>query len=122
MLCVGGARAVYAAQTEVDDTITQKGPYGPEMIVLPAGKFTMGSPAGESDREDDEAQVEITCGFALGRSEVTQAQWAALMGGNPSYLKGDDRPVERVNWYEALTYLNRLSESEGLDACYGLGS
>ncbi|MEM7674625.1 MAG: formylglycine-generating enzyme family protein [Myxococcota bacterium] len=69
-------------------------------------------------------QVRLTQNFALGETEVTQAQWRAVMKANPSrFTTGDEaqnRPVERVNWFEALEYLNRLSKKEKLDVCYVL--
>jgi sulfatase modifying factor 1 len=104
-----------------------RGPYRPVMVVLPAGEFVMGSPEDEEGRDSSEDQhpVKLTRSFAIGRTEVTQGQWTALMGSNPSYFQGaraagPDHPVERVNWFEALEYLNRLSASEGLEACYTL--
>ena len=56
------------------------------------------------------------------RTEVTQAEWRQLIPHNPALFTecGTNCPVERVNWYEALTWLNRLSEAEGLDTCYEL--
>ncbi|MCS7078766.1 MAG: SUMF1/EgtB/PvdO family nonheme iron enzyme [Chloracidobacterium sp.] len=60
--------------------------YGIEVVYIPAGAFCMGSPVGEAGRGDDEFQhrVRITKPFWLGKYEVTQAQWAAVMGNNPS--------------------------------------
>jgi len=90
----------------------------------PAGKFKMGSPAGEVDREDNEIRhdVELPRGFWIGETEVTQEQWRRLMGNNPSHFGdcGDDCPVERVSWFEAVAYANRLSEETGKAACYEL--
>ena len=62
----------------------------------------MGSPAYELGRRDDEIQhhVTLTQGFWLGKYEVTQAQWQAVMGGDPSHSKGGDLPVESVSWDE----------------------
>jgi formylglycine-generating enzyme required for sulfatase activity len=57
---------------------------------IPPGTFLMGSPANEPERRDDETQhkVTLTKGFHLGVHQVTQAQWQAVMGGNPSYHEG----------------------------------
>jgi len=93
----------------------------PEMRRLPPGKFKMGSPETETGRFSWEAQheVEIKTPFAISVTEVTQGQYAAVMGENPSLFKGDDaRPVERVSWLDAVKYCNRLSDREGLPPCY----
>ena len=99
----------------------------PTMRRIEAGTFTMGSPADEPGRGDDEAarSVRVTDAFLLGETEVTQAQWAATMGTMPSYFRdarggGPDHPVERVSWYDAVAYLNRISQNEGFAACYVL--
>ncbi len=64
-----------------------------DMVMIPAGEFTMG------DKESRPAhKVKITRPFYLGAYEVTQAQWEAVMGGNPSRFKGAENPVERVSW------------------------
>lgn len=93
----------------------------PEMRRLPTGKFLMGSPETEEGRFKDETQheVEIKTEFAIAITEVTQAQYEAVMGENPSEFTGDEtRPVETVSWLDAVMYCNRLSEREGLPACY----
>ncbi len=91
---------------------------------IPAGSFQMGSPAGEEGREDDEPRhrVTLTRGFWMGETEVTQAQWQALMGTDPSgyHACGLECPVETVNWYEAVAFANELSKRTGLAACYEL--
>ena len=67
---------------------------------IPAGTFTMGSPEDELGKSSDETQHEVTLtqGYYIGVFEVTQKQWELVMGGNPSYYKGDTRPVERVSY------------------------
>lgn len=67
---------------------------------IPAGVFTMGSPAGEVGRESNETQhgVTLTPPFYIGVFEVTQRQWDLVMGSNPSYYKGNARPVEKVSY------------------------
>jgi len=79
----------------------------------PAGSFMMGSPASEKDRTEDEAQVQvrISQGYWMGQTEVTQGQWKALMGSNPSRFKGDDLPVETVSWEEAQAFIEKLNQS-----------
>jgi formylglycine-generating enzyme required for sulfatase activity len=93
--------------------------------LIPAGTFMQGQPAGEQERDSDEGpqrQVTISRGFLLQTTPVTQGQWRRVMGSNPSYFSscGDSCPVERVSWFDAVTYLNRLSEQEGLETCYEL--
>lgn len=92
--------------------------------LIPAGEFPMGSPNGEAGRGSDERyrQVSITYPFYLQTHEVTQAEWADVVGNHPSRAPhcGDDCPVENVNWYEALWYANALSVGQGLPECYNL--
>ena len=78
---------------------------------IPAGRFTMGSPSSEGGRVSNESQHEVVLsrGFFLAETECTQGQWAAVMGGNPSHFKGTDRPVEQVNWGEAVEYCRKLT-------------
>ena len=93
---------------------------GAVLVKIPVGRFTMGSPPGESGRGDDEGQVkvELTRSFWLMATEVTQGQYRAVTGENPSGFKGDDLPVEQVSWYDAVKYANALSEREDLTPCY----
>lgn len=85
-----------------------------EMNWVDHGKFMMGSPTTEDGHVDNEKQhqVELTKGFWLGKYEVTQAQWYAVMGTDPSYFKGSQRPVEQVGYNDALAFCNRLTEKE----------
>ena len=102
-------------------------------VLISAGSFVMGSPENEVEREswnNDEQQhhVRITRSFYMQTHEVTQGEWQALIGNNPSYFSssgdgancGFNCPVETVNWWEALAYANALSNSEGLQECYVL--
>jgi formylglycine-generating enzyme required for sulfatase activity len=86
-----------------------------ELVEIPAGSFTMGSPSSEADRSEDEGpQHQVTVkGFLMGKTEVTQAQWRAVMGTNPSYFKGDDLPVEQVSWEDAKEFCRKLSARTG---------
>ncbi|MBX3746677.1 MAG: formylglycine-generating enzyme family protein [Verrucomicrobiae bacterium] len=87
---------------------------------IPRGRFRMGSPEDETGRWDDEGpqhEVTLTQGFWMGETPVTQAQWMALMGENPSQFQGERRPVERVTWREGVAFAAQLSEAvPGLSA------
>ncbi|MBQ3654734.1 MAG: SUMF1/EgtB/PvdO family nonheme iron enzyme [Synergistaceae bacterium] len=90
-----------------------------ELVLVKGGKFLMGSPESENWRSSDEAQHEVTLSdFWISRYEVTQKEYSALMGGNPSTFRGDSRPVENVTWLEAVKFCNAKSESEGLTPVY----
>ena len=87
-----------------------------EMVCIPAGTFTMGSPSDERGRyswEWSPHAVTITEPFYLGKYEVTQAQWAAVMGSNPagssSYGVGDDYPVHYVSWNDCQSFIETLN-------------
>ncbi len=98
---------------------------GMKLVLIPAGKFMMGSPKDEKDRFDDEEQheVEITKPFYMGVYDVTQAEYEKVMGKNPSYFSaagdGKDRvkdmdttrfPVEMISWADAVEFCRKLSE------------
>ena len=87
-------------------------------ILIPPGEFMMGSPSSESGRYSDEGpvhKVRITKPFYMGVYEVTQAQYRKVRYRNPSYFSfwGNDRPVERVSWNDAVEFCKKLSEKEG---------
>lgn len=85
------------------------------LVEIPAGSFTMGS-AREDDQEDETPQVEVIISQALwiGKTEVTQAQWRAVMGSDRGHFSGDPtRPVEMVSWNDAQEFCRRLSERTG---------
>jgi formylglycine-generating enzyme required for sulfatase activity len=75
----------------------------------------MGSPVFEAKRRGHEIQHEVTITkpFYMGVHEVTQSQWRAVMGNNPSYFKGDDNPVEMVSWDDAMEFCRKLSSKSG---------
>jgi formylglycine-generating enzyme required for sulfatase activity len=85
---------------------------GIKLVRIPKGKFLMGSPETEKGRSNDEIQREVTISrnFYMGSTEVTQAQWFAVMEFNPSKFKGDQLPVETVSWEESIDFCRRLSE------------
>jgi len=82
-----------------------------EMVLIPAGKFVMGSPKKEKDRSDDETQHEVTLTkpFYIGKYEVTQEQWEAVMGKNPSRRKGAKLPVTDVSWNNCQDFIKKLN-------------
>jgi formylglycine-generating enzyme len=94
---------------------------GMQLVAVHAGTFWMGSPVGEPERADNEAQhrVTLTRPFHLGMHEVTQGEFTRVMGFNPSTVKGSDRlPVQAVTWFDAISFCNRLSKLDGIDAAY----
>ncbi|MGM0556045.1 MAG: formylglycine-generating enzyme family protein [Myxococcota bacterium] len=95
---------------------------------IPAGTFTMGSPAWERGHERDEQLHEVTISrpFWLKKTEVTWREWAAVVG-EPRWVEDSYMPFEprkmanMLSWYDAVAYLNKLSEKQGLETCYELG-
>lgn len=86
----------------------------PEMLIIPAGSFRMGDDKSKWNNERPAHMVQVAS-FMLGKFEVTQAQWRAVMGSNPSFFKdcGEHCPVENVSWNEIQTYLQKLSALTG---------
>ena len=98
----------------------------PEMVVIPAGSFLMGSPPDPEpdpfsnakplkvgdDTERPQHRVNLQS-FAIGKYEVTQEQWFAVMGNNPSSNKGRTLPVENVSWDDAQLFVKKLSQKTG---------
>ncbi len=87
-----------------------------ELVRIEPDEFMMGSPAGETGRHDDEKQhkVRIEKPFYMGVYEVTQGQYKAVTGENPSHFKGsDDLPVEQVCWHDAVDFCKKLSQKTG---------
>ena len=87
-----------------------------EMIKVEAGTFTMGATSEMQDPDSDEKpahQVTLTNNYYLGKTEVTQALWKAVMGNNPSYFAGDNKPVEKVSWNDCQTFFSKLNRATG---------
>ena len=107
---------------------------GMNLTLIPAGTFQMGSPEGDDQAFGEEKprhRVRISRPFYLGVHEVTQAQYEAVMGNNPSYFSSngggkdkvagqstENHPVEQVSWLDAVQFCNKLSEKEGLKPFY----
>jgi len=89
------------------------------MVRIQAGTFIMGSPTIEPERGSNEIQHQIMINsFYIGNYEVTQKEYQEIMGKNPSNFKGDNLPVENVNWFDAIEYCNKRSQKEGLTPAY----
>jgi formylglycine-generating enzyme required for sulfatase activity len=103
-------------QREAEENVSREMPPGkvfkdcadcPDMVVLPAGSFEMG--------ENGKTHSVTLKSFSMGRTEVTQAQWLAVMGANPSGFIhcGSDCPVEKVNWDDAQDFIEKLNAKTG---------
>ena len=88
-----------------------------DMVRVEAGTFNMGATAEmKKPRDDDEKpthRVTLTNDYYMGKYEVTQALWQAVMDNNPSYFKGDNLPVEQVSWDDCQDFLSRLNRITG---------
>jgi formylglycine-generating enzyme required for sulfatase activity len=82
-----------------------------DLVLIPTGSFTMGD-----DHEKPAHKVTITKPFYLGKYEVTQEQWEAVMGNNPSHFKGPKKPVEQVSWEDCQKFLGKLNAKVGSGA------
>jgi len=113
------ARAKVTATDAEEPTPGEEATFaGIQFVWIPAGTFMMGRYAGEQDSnsdEDPQHQVTLTQGFWMGKYEVTQAQWQAVMGSNPSYFTGDmSRPVESISWDDITQpngFLDKLNQA-----------
>ncbi len=83
-------------------------------IRIPGGSFMMGSPSTEEGRDSDEGpRHRVTVQpFYMMTTEVTQAQWIAVMGNNPSHFKGDNLPVENVSWNDCQEFFKKLNQND----------
>ena len=111
--CILNARAAQSATQPALDLGNQ---LSLKLVLIPAGKFIMGSPANEKGHagfEGPQHQVSITKSFYMGISPVTQEQYEAIMGDNPSARKGPTRPVERLSWSQAVDFCKKVSEKSG---------
>jgi len=118
---IEASRAGYSTHTEWVElgrsdmthgiALDQRGIELPEMVVIPAGSFTMGS----NDVDDEEKPVHTVQirRFKMMTTEVTQALWEAVMGSNPSSFKGADRPVEKVSWDDIQIFIRKLNQHSG---------
>ena len=96
---------------KADKTIVLPGNVKLDLVKVEAGTFEMSAADGENDSNEVPHQATLTRDFYLAQTEVTQAQWRAVMGTNPSYFKGNDLPVEQVSWNDAMSFCEKLNSS-----------
>jgi len=120
-----GALIVLLAKKKSTTPDTPTGPYSNgvltingvryDMASIPSGEFQMGSTSSDGDPDEQPVHtVRITKGFWLGKTEVTQGLWQAVMGSNPSYFGyGDNYPVEMVSWDDCQTFITKLNQLVG---------
>jgi formylglycine-generating enzyme required for sulfatase activity len=113
---------------ELPQTFTSS--IGMEFVLIQAGAFLMGTPAEQLDaiaggdkdyrnwieNETPQHQVTINQPFYIGKYPVTQSEWQAVMGDNPSYFKGDNLPVERVSWDDVQAFIQKLNDQQRSNA------
>ena len=114
ILALGLAKKEAEAPEEASKTFTNS--IGMEFVLIPAGSFMMGcDPTFNECNDSEKPQHRVNIGqpFYLGKYQVTQAQWEAVMGNNPSSFKGRDNPVDSVSWDDAQVFIKKLNEKEG---------
>ena len=95
-----------------ESAVAQNDPLNHEMVFVEGGTFQMGSSSGDSDEKP--VHTVTLSSFNIGKYEVTQAQWKAVMGSNPSYFKDCDQcPVEQVSWNDVQDFIRKLNAQTG---------
>lgn len=87
-----------------------------EMVLVDGGSFIMGSETGDADEKP--LHCVTVDSFYISKFEVTQKEWHAVTGSNPSFFVGENHPVEKVNWYDAVEFCNAYSLMKNLTPCY----
>jgi formylglycine-generating enzyme required for sulfatase activity len=107
---------------QVEETVDVGNSVRMTFVLIPPGKFRMGSPANEMYRNADETlhTVTLTGPFDMAKTEVTQRQYLALTGKDPSQFRGGELPVEQVSWKEATDYADRLAKQRTDNYLYRL--
>lgn len=111
-----GDYAKRAGIKDIEITLDLDGNVTMKLVLIPAGKFLMGSPDNEKDRGSDEGpqrEVTITKSFHMGVCPVTQEQFEAVMGTNPSKFKGAANPVSSVSWNDSVEFCRKLAQRTG---------
>jgi len=118
VFCLSCSKTMRQGQSVIAQIIS---PVPKNMVLIPGGTFIMGShtdePKRNNEREGPQHQVTISS-FYIAKYPVTQSEFQAVNGVNPSHFKGDNLPVENINLYEAIEYCNLLSQKEGLTPAY----
>lgn len=113
------AKAVKSGWVD-SQVVTSEYGFQTEMILVPGGTFTMGRTNGSGlDNELPIHSVTLPT-FYIGKYEVAQYEWLAIMGSNPSVYVDLNKPVESINWYSVLVFCNKKSISEGLTPVYSI--
>ncbi len=101
-----------ALGVKVEEAVDLGGGVKLDLVLIPAGRFVIGSPPGEQDRDQDEDQQTVTIEkpFLIGKYEVTQEQWQGIMGSNPAGCKGTKNPVETVSWNDCCAFIGKLNQ------------
>jgi formylglycine-generating enzyme required for sulfatase activity len=111
------------AESQIDEHFHTIDDIGAQFNLIPAGQFVQGGPT-PTDTNQPYRRVEISRDFMMQNTPVTQAQWTALMGDNPSHHKDlPDAallPVENVSWFDAVKYCNKLSAATGREPYYNI--
>ena len=94
-------------------TVFAPHPAEPELISVEGGTFTMGCTDDKCEEDELPAHQVTVSSFKMAKFPVTQKQWFDLMGNNPSSVKGDNLPVDKVNWHETQEFIRRLNDSTG---------
>ena len=112
-----GPHAPRAWAEHLDLPVEVTNSVGMKFSLIPPGQFLMGSPPAEQWHRDDETlhRVTLTKAFYMGTTEVTQGQWKALMGTDPSFCTGEALPVETVAWKQAVEFCGKLGQNEGVE-------
>ncbi len=106
-----GSKKNYRGKKKVEyRTINLPGNVKLEMVKVKKGNFTMSKSDGENDGGETEHDVTLHNDFYIGKYEVTQAQWNAIMPNNPSRRKRNGLPVEQVTWHEAMEFCSKLNQ------------
>lgn len=101
----------YSFHTGENENEIINGGYGIELVSVKGGSFFMGNNVGEPD--ESPLHFVTLSDFYISKTEVTQAQWKAIMGSNQSYFDGDNRPAEQVSWNDVQLFIKRLNQLTG---------